>query len=113
MTGPGTLGPSAAGTSTQAILDAMRAALKPAHLPEEIPTGPSGKERPCLNFHMGLCDGYCRKEMPRSQHQEAMAQAIRLLEGKFEPGGTGSCGSRWRKPPRPWSSSGPPPCGTG
>ncbi len=32
---------------------------------------------------MGQCDGYCRKEVPRSQHQQAIEQAVRLLEGKF------------------------------
>ena len=32
---------------------------------------------------MGQCDGYCRKEVPRSQHDQAIDQAIHLLEGKF------------------------------
>ena len=43
-----------------------------------------GKERPCLNYHMGQCDGYCRKEMDQSRYREAIDQAIRLLEGKFQ-----------------------------
>ena len=44
-------------------------------LPRDI-----GKERPCLNFHMGKCDGYCRREMDQSRYGEAMDQAVRLLE---------------------------------
>ena len=75
-------GPFGGRHDTQAILDAIRGALKLPTCGKKFPRD-QGKERPCLNFHMGLCDGYCRKEMPRSQHQEAMAQAIRLLEGKF------------------------------
>ena len=43
-----------------------------------------GKERPCLNYHMGQCDGYCRKDMDQSRYREAIDQAVRLLEGKFQ-----------------------------
>jgi len=32
---------------------------------------------------MGQCDGYCRREVPQSQHRQAIDQAVRLLEGKF------------------------------
>ena len=43
-----------------------------------------GKERPCLNFHMGKCDGYCRSEALKDRHDEAIAQAVSLLEGRFQ-----------------------------
>ena len=82
MTGQKYFGPFGRAADCQTILDAIRGALKLPTCGKKFPRD-QGKERPCLNFHMGLCDGYCRKEMPRSQHQEAMAQAIRLLEGKF------------------------------
>ena len=75
-------GPFAARHDTQAIVDAIRTAL---HLPscgKRFPRD-QGKERPCLNFHMGKCDGYCRREVPRARHQEAIDQAIGLLQGKF------------------------------
>jgi excinuclease ABC subunit C len=32
---------------------------------------------------MSQCDGYCRPEATLDQHQEAVRQAVRLLEGKF------------------------------
>ncbi|NLF34930.1 MAG: excinuclease ABC subunit C, partial [Clostridiales bacterium] len=32
--------------------------------------------------HMGRCDGWCRPEMDRERHSQAIAQAVRLLEGK-------------------------------
>ena len=75
-------GPFGGRHDTQAILDALRAALKLPSCGKTFPRD-QGKERPCLNFHMGQCDGYCRKEVPRSQHDQAIDQAIHLLEGKF------------------------------
>ena len=75
-------GPFGGRHDTQAILDALRSALKLPACGKTFPRD-QGKERPCLNFHMGQCDGYCRREVPQSQHQQAIDQAVRLLEGKF------------------------------
>ena len=33
---------------------------------------------------MGKCDGYCRSEDLREQHDQAISQAVRLLEGRFQ-----------------------------
>ena len=33
---------------------------------------------------MGQCDGYCRADMDQSRYREAIDQAVRLLEGKFQ-----------------------------
>ena len=76
-------GPYASRGSTQDIIDALRDAL---HLPSCSRKFPRdiGKERPCLNFHMGKCDGYCRTPTLKPQHDEAVSQAIRLLEGRFQ-----------------------------
>ena len=41
-----------------------------------------GAERPCLNFHMGRCDGFCRPEMTAEEYDRRIAQACQLLEGK-------------------------------
>ena len=41
-----------------------------------------GAERPCLNFHMGRCDGFCRPEMPEAEYDRRMEQAAQLLEGR-------------------------------
>ncbi len=75
-------GPFGGRTDSQAIIDALQVALKLPSCGKKFPRD-QGKERPCLNFHMGRCDGYCRKEVPLKRHREAMSQAIRLLEGKF------------------------------
>lgn len=75
-------GPFGGRHDTQAILDALRQALKLPTCGKKFPRD-QDKERPCLNFHMGLCDGYCQKAVPKEQHDQAIDQAIRLLEGKF------------------------------
>ena len=80
--GARSFGPFGGRGDTQAIIDALRGALKLPACGKKFPRD-IGKERPCLNHHMGLCDGYCRKEMTRDQHRQAMDQAVRILEGKF------------------------------
>ena len=76
-------GPYGSRGATQNIVDALRVALKLPTCNRKFPRD-IGKERPCLNYHMGQCDGYCRKEMDQSRYREAIDQAIRLLEGKFQ-----------------------------
>ena len=76
-------GPYGSRGNTQNIIDALRIALKLPSCNKKFPRD-IGKERPCLNYHMGQCDGYCRKEMDQSRYREAIDQAVRLLEGKFQ-----------------------------
>ena len=76
-------GPYGSRGNTQNIVDALRIALKLPSCNKKFPRD-IGKERPCLNYHMGQCDGYCRKEMDQSRYREAIDQAVRLLEGKFQ-----------------------------
>lgn len=76
-------GPYASRHSTQAIVDALRDALRLPSCGKKFPRD-LGKERPCLNFHMGKCDGYCRGLELKEQHGEAVAQAVSLLEGRYK-----------------------------
>ncbi len=76
-------GPYATRHNTQAIIDALRSALRLPACGKKFPRD-IGKERPCLNFHMGKCDGYCRGEDLKPRHEEAIAQAVSLLEGHFQ-----------------------------
>ena len=76
-------GPYASRHSTQAIIDALQGALRLPSCGKRFPRD-IGKERPCLNFHMGKCDGYCRPDMSKERHDEAIAQAVSLLEGRFK-----------------------------
>ena len=76
-------GPYGSRGNTQNIIDALRIALKLPSCNRKFPRD-IGKERPCLNYHMGQCDGYCRREMDQGRYREAIDQAVRLLEGKFQ-----------------------------
>ena len=76
-------GPYGSRHSTQGILDALRTALRLPSCRKKFPRD-IGKERPCLNFHMGTCDGYCRSEELKERHDEAIRQAVSLLEGRFK-----------------------------
>jgi len=75
-------GPYGMRQETRFALDAVRAAL---HLPTCHKTFPRdiGKERPCLNHHMGRCDGFCRAEMSREEYNRRIDIAVQLLEGKI------------------------------
>ena len=76
-------GPYGGRGATWDIVDALRSALKLACCNKKFPRD-IGKERPCLNYHLGKCAGWCRPEMPQEDYREAMEQAVRLLEGKFK-----------------------------
>ncbi len=75
-------GPYGSRGGTQSILDALRTALKLPCCNKRFPRD-IGKERPCLNYHMEKCAGWCRPEMTREEHAAAIEQAVALLEGRF------------------------------
>ncbi|MDD6160868.1 MAG: excinuclease ABC subunit UvrC [Oscillospiraceae bacterium] len=76
-------GPYGSRGASQGIIDALREALKLPSCSRKFPRD-IGKERPCLNYHMGLCDGYCREQMDQSRYAASIEQAVRLLEGKLD-----------------------------
>ena len=41
-----------------------------------------GKERPCLNYHMGSCLGWCLKDSDAEDYRRRARQAAQILEGK-------------------------------
>jgi len=41
-----------------------------------------GKERPCLNFHIGACKAYCQHPDLADDYREAIAATIDVLQGK-------------------------------
>ncbi len=76
-------GPYGGRFASQGIIDALREALRLPACRRKFPRD-IGKERPCLNFHMGVCDGYCRPEMDQGQYGRSVGQAVRLLEGRLD-----------------------------
>lgn len=71
-------GRSATADSIKAICNALRLPTCRRQFPRDI-----GKERPCLNHHLGICDGWCQGRLTQSDYRERIYQAVRLLEGKF------------------------------
>ena len=74
-------GPFGGRQETRQAIDAVCAALRLPTCRRKFPRD-IGAERPCLNFHMGRCDGFCRPEMTAEEYDRRIAQACQLLEGK-------------------------------
>lgn len=66
---------------TRDIIDTMCKALKLPTCQRKFPRD-IGKDRPCLNYHMGACAGYCLKDTPPEGYQAAISQAEMILSGK-------------------------------
>lgn len=76
-------GPFGGRHETRLALDAVCTALRLPTCSRQFPRD-IGKERPCLNFHMGRCDGFCRTDGPDAEeYRRRMAQATALLAGKL------------------------------
>lgn len=43
-----------------------------------------GKDRPCLNLHIGCCCGVCTGNVSKEDYGESIDQLLSLLEGKYE-----------------------------
>ena len=74
-------GPFGGRYETRQALDAVCQALRLPTCRRQFPRD-IGAERPCLNFHMGRCDGFCRPDMPEAEYDRRMEQACQLLEGR-------------------------------
>jgi len=74
-------GPFGGRYETRQALDAVCTALRLPTCSRKFPRD-IGAERPCLNFHMGRCDGFCRPDMTAEEYNRRIQQACQLLEGK-------------------------------
>ena len=43
-----------------------------------------GKERPCLNYHMNQCAGWCQENKTCTEYRQTMEQARQLLQGNYK-----------------------------
>ena len=76
-------GPYGSRGRSQQVIEAIRTTF---HLPgcsKKFPRD-QGKERPCLNFQMNKCDGWCRLCKTQAEYHSLMEQASALLEGKYQ-----------------------------
>lgn len=76
-------GPFGSRGVTQGVLDSINAALQiptcNRRFPQDI-----GKGRPCLNYHMNQCVGWCRGEATQDDYRAVMEQARQLLQGNYK-----------------------------
>ncbi|NLA85755.1 MAG: excinuclease ABC subunit UvrC [Clostridiales bacterium] len=75
------LGPYASRGNTKSALEAVKKALKLPTCSRKFPRD-IGKERPCLNYHMGACRAYCLKDTDSREYRESVEAAVAVFEGK-------------------------------
>ena len=81
--GAGYFGPYGSRSVTQSVLEAIRTTLKLPNCSREFPRD-IGKNRPCLNYHMNQCAGWCMADKTQEQYRQTMEQARQLLLGNYK-----------------------------
>ena len=76
-------GPYGSRGVTHDVMEAIRITLKLPGCSKQFPRD-IGKERPCLNYHMNQCAGWCQANKPCSEYRETMEQARQLLLGNYK-----------------------------
>ena len=77
-------GPYGSRGRSQQVIDSIRLTFGLPDCSRKFPRD-VGKDRPCLNYHMKTCAGWCRTEMTAQEYGRRIEQAILLLEGKHKP----------------------------
>ena len=72
-------GPFGGRHETRQAIDAVCAALKLPTCRRRFPRDLDA-DRPCLNYHMGRCDGFCRSTMSAEEYRRRMEQAAEALQ---------------------------------
>ena len=76
-------GPFGSRGVTNALLEAIRLTLKLPGCSRQFPRD-IDKERPCLNYHMNQCSGWCQSSKSCSEYRLIMEQARQLLQGNYK-----------------------------
>ena len=76
-------GPFGSRSVTNDLIQALRAIGKLPGCNKQFPRD-VGKERPCLNYHMNQCEGWCQPEKSQTQYRETMEQIRQLLQGNYK-----------------------------
>ena len=76
-------GPYGSRGVTTALLEAIRLTLKLPGCNKQFP-GDVGKGRPCLNYHMNHCAGWCQDGKSFLEYRALMEQAKQLLSGNYK-----------------------------
>lgn len=76
-------GPFGSRGVTQSVLEAISAALQLPTCKKQFPKD-IGKDRPCLNYHMNRCAGWCQENKSCTEYRQRIEQARQLLQGNFK-----------------------------
>lgn len=76
-------GPYGGRAVTHDVMEAIRLTLKLPGCHKQFPRD-IGKERPCLNYHMNQCAGWCQTGKSCTEYRETMLQAKQLLQGNYK-----------------------------
>lgn len=81
--GAGYYGPYGSRGVTQDVMEAIRLTLKLPGCRKEFPRD-IGRDRPCLNYHMNQCGGWCQAGKSSVEYRALMEQARQLLLGNYK-----------------------------
>lgn len=76
-------GPYGSRSVTHDVMEAIRLTLKLPGCSKQFPRD-VGKERPCLNYHMNQCAGWCQPARSCAEYRETIEQARQLLLGNYK-----------------------------
>ena len=76
-------GPFGSRSVTQSLLDTIRLTLKLPSCKRQFPKD-VGKGRPCLNYHMNNCSGWCRGVLSSHDYKAVTDQLHQLLSGNYK-----------------------------
>ena len=68
---------------TQNVLEALRLTFQLPGCHKQFPRD-IGKERPCLNYHMNQCAGWCQSSVSAIRYRQVMLQVRELLRGNYK-----------------------------
>ena len=76
-------GPYGSRAVTQSVLEAIHLSLKLPTCSRVFPRD-VGKDRPCLNYHMNQCAGWCQENKSCTEYRLVMEQLRQLLSGNYK-----------------------------
>ena len=76
-------GPYGGRSVTHSVMEAIRLTLKLPGCSRQFPRD-IGKDRPCLNYHMNQCAGWCQPSVSATEYRIRMEQARQLLKGNYK-----------------------------
>jgi len=75
-------GPFGSRGVTQGLIEAIKSTLKLPGCGKKFPRD-IGKGRPCLNYHMNQCEGWCQEGKTQAEYLQRIEQAMQLLQGDY------------------------------